>query len=72
MSTEKIDHICPGCRGTNLHLGKIDRDNAFFHPSGAAFFSPDYSLLAFACLDCGLVGYRMDAATLEKLRTKTA
>jgi hypothetical protein len=71
MSAEKTAGVCPGCRGTNLDLGTIGKD-ASFRPGDAGFFSLNYPIHAFVCLDCGLVGYHMDGPTLEKLRAKKA
>jgi hypothetical protein len=69
MSVENPEQTCPGCRSTNLCPGTV-RDTTTFRPSDAGLFSLNYPVMAFVCLDCGLVGQRMDGATLERLRAK--
>jgi hypothetical protein len=71
MPTEQSANACRGCRGTNLTFGTIGKDSTF-RPDDAGFFSLNYPIRAFVCLDCGLVGYHMDGTTLEKLRAKKA
>jgi hypothetical protein len=71
MSHAKPEPTCPGCRGANLCLGTVGHA-ATFRPDNAGLFSLNYPIRAFVCLDCGLVGYHMDAGTREKLRAKQA
>jgi hypothetical protein len=72
MSTDKLEPACPGCRGANLCLGTVIGHTGFFRPHTAGFFSRNYPIRAFVCLDCGLVGYHMEAGALQKLRAKHA
>ena len=71
MSTDKLEPSCPGCRGANLCLGTIGGNPAVtFRPDTARFFSLNYPIRGFVCLDCRLVGYHMEAGWLQKLRAK--
>jgi len=69
MSTDKLEPVCPGCGSANLCLGTIGHA-ATFRPDTAGFFSLNYPIRGFVCLDCGLVGYHMEAGWLQKLRAK--
>jgi hypothetical protein len=69
MSSEPNSSGCPGCQGTDLRFGTIGKD-ATFRPDDAGFFSLNFPIRAFVCLGCGLVSYRMDGVTLQKLRAK--
>jgi hypothetical protein len=71
MAAETPERTCPGCRGTNLRLGAIVNAGTF-RPTEAGFFSLNYPLGAFVCLDCGLVGQYMKDTSLEKFRGKQA
>ena len=71
MATDNPQRTCPGCGGTDLRLGAIVNAGTF-RPTEAGFFSLNYPLGAFVCLDCGLVGQYMNDTSLEKLRGKQA
>jgi hypothetical protein len=71
MAAETPKWTCPGCRGTNLRLRAIVNAGTF-RSTEAGFFSLNYPLGAFVCLDCGLVGHYMKDTSLEKLRGKQA
>ncbi len=61
---------CPGCQSTRLNPGKLSQSDSWW----GIYFKPQqnwinsHSMIAAACLDCGLVSLFLDGPDLQGLR----
>jgi len=66
---ENESRTCNACQGSNLCYGYMGMRANSFVPSGI-FTSAGYRVQAYACLDCGNIGYFLSREKLDRLKQR--
>jgi hypothetical protein len=60
---------CLSCHGTNIVEGRFGSKNYRFMPVGR-FMWLGYAVKGFACLDCGMIGHRLDMGQVADIKQR--